>query len=198
MQNLSRNGIQNNKSKAQPSMKMNCWIKIFLLLFFIRFSAKSQNTKMEYIETKLDKFYVVGISVRTTNQNALSQKDIGELWGKFYAQNYIEKIPNKVSNDVFCIYTDYESDQNGAYTTIIGCKVTAAKEVPEGMILKEIPESKYRVYTAKGKMPDCVIATWQHIWQSPITRKYTADFDIYGEKAQNPNDAEVETYLSVE
>ncbi|HZV12359.1 MAG TPA: effector binding domain-containing protein, partial [Candidatus Kapabacteria bacterium] len=31
----------------------------------------------------LDEFNIIGISVRTTNQNGQSQKDIGELWEKF-------------------------------------------------------------------------------------------------------------------
>ncbi|WP_353483665.1 effector binding domain-containing protein [Haliscomenobacter sp.] len=152
---------------------------------------------MEFEEMKLAKRYVVGISVRTTNQNGQSQVDIGELWGKFYAQNVLATIPNRVSDDVYCVYTDYESDQNAPFTSIIGCEVSSVKEIPSGMMLKKIPASKYRVYTAKGKLPDCVVGTWMHIWGSPIDRKYAADFDVYGVKSKDPMDAEVKTYLSV-
>ncbi len=146
---------------------------------------------------KLAKRYVVGIYVRTTNQNGQSQVDIGELWGKFYAQNLLTTIPNRVSDDVYCIYTDYESDQNAPYTSIIGYEVSTEEEIPSGMMLIEIPASKYRVYTAKGKLPDCVVGTWMHIWGSPIHRKYAADFDVYGVKSKDPLNAEVKTYLSV-
>lgn len=168
-----------------------------ILFIFISLNSFSQAQNMKFEETNLTKRYIVGISVRTTNQNGQSQKDIGELWGKFYAQNVLASIPNKVSDDVYCIYTDYESDQNAPYTTIIGCEVSSKETIPAGMIFKEIPACKYQVYTAKGKLPDCVFGTWMHIWQNPIERQYAADFDVYGTKSKDPLNAEVKTYLSV-
>src|SRR5579863_5165099 len=152
---------------------------------------------MTYETIELEKFNIIGISVRTTNQNGQSYKDIGELWGKFMGQGIAEQIPNKGSHDIFCMYTDYESDVNGPYTVILGCKTSSLESIPEGFTGKTIAKAAYRKYTATGKIPDCVIATWQHIWQSPIKRKYIADFEVYGEKAQNPEHAEVSTYLSI-
>lgn len=134
---------------------------------------------------------------RTTNENEQSRKDIGELWQKFSGTNIIEQIPNKESNDIYCIYTDYESDFTGPYTTILGCKVTSIENVPEGLISKTIPKAKFQRYTSTGKIPDCVLATWRHIWESPINRRYLADFDVYGENSQDLNNAVVDTYLSV-
>jgi predicted transcriptional regulator YdeE len=142
-------------------------------------------------------FKIIGISVRTTNQDGKSQKDIGELWGKFMGQNILAQIPEKESNDVYCIYTDYETDFNGPYTTILGCKVRSLDSIPDGFVGKVIPAAKYNLYTSAGKLPDCVVDTWKHIWQSGVKRKYSADFDVYSEKAQNPQNAEVDTYLSI-
>lgn len=34
-------------------------------------------------------FYIIGISVRTSNKNDQAQADIGELWGRFLNQNLI-------------------------------------------------------------------------------------------------------------
>ena len=66
-------------------------------------------------EVTLTKFVVVGISVRTTNQNHQSQEDIAKLWEVFFRNAYIQQLmPNKVSNDIYCIYTDYKSDYTGA------------------------------------------------------------------------------------
>lgn len=146
---------------------------------------------------KLPEFKIIGISVRTTNQNGKSQKDIGELWGKFMGQNIIEQIPNKINFDIYCLYTDYESDFNGAYTTILGCKVNSLDNIPKGFIGKTFPELKYNLYKSEGKLPECVINTWIKIWESKIDRKYTVDFDVYGKDAQNPENAKVETYVSV-
>ncbi|TXI15217.1 MAG: AraC family transcriptional regulator [Pedobacter sp.] len=147
---------------------------------------------------QLDQFQVIGISVRTTNQNGQSQKDIGNLFGRFMMENLIEKIPNKENNDIYCIYTDYESDQTAPYTTIIGCRVSSLQSIPEGFISKVIPKTTYQIYTSKGKLPDCVGETWMKIWnENSPNRKYIADFDVYGSKSQNPTEAEVDTYLSI-
>ena len=152
---------------------------------------------MEFTTITLKQFFVIGISVRTTNQNGQSQKDIGELWQKFFQDNILDHIPNKVNSDIYCIYTDYESDANDPYTTILGCKVSSLENIPDGMIGKTIPETTYRLYKSLGKIPEAVLNTWFHIWQSPIERSYLADFDVYGPAPSDPNDAEVETYLSV-
>jgi len=146
---------------------------------------------------KLEEFHVIGISVRTTNQDGKSQKDIGELFGIFFRDNLIEKIPNKESNDVYCIYTEYESDFNAPYTTIIGCRVKSLENVPTGLIRITVPSLEYSVFKSTGKLPESVGKTWNQIWQSDISRKYIVDFDVYGQKAQNPNDAEVDTYVSI-
>lgn len=152
---------------------------------------------MAAIIKELKEFYIMGVSVRTSNREGKSQKDIGELFGAFFGNNMIENIPDKESNDVYCLYTEYESDYNGAYTAIIGCRVTSLENIPSGLIGKTIPKSKYLVYKSTGKLPECVGKTWRQIWQSDINRKYTADFDVYGQKAQNPENAEVETYVSI-
>lgn len=152
---------------------------------------------MPYQTTELDSFFIIGIEVRTTNENSQSQKDIGELWQRFYDEDVLENIPRRVSDDIYCVYTDYENGSAGAYSTIIGCKVESLDVIPEGYAGKIIPESMYQVYTSTGKIPECVINTWRHIWQTQIERRYSADFDVYGAKAQDMRNAEVETYISI-
>jgi predicted transcriptional regulator YdeE len=152
---------------------------------------------MDFATIFLEQFFVIGIAVRTTNQNGRSQKDIGELWQRFFQQNVPSQIPGKVNDNIYCIYTDYESDANGAYTTILGCKVKTLNNVPDGLVGKTIGPSTYRLYKSSGKLPDCVLATWGEIWQTSINRHYSSDFDVYGPNMQDPNNAGVETYLSV-
>ncbi|HET7002457.1 MAG TPA: GyrI-like domain-containing protein [Puia sp.] len=145
----------------------------------------------------LESFYVIGISVRTTNVNNKALKDIGELFGNFVGQNILQKIPNKISEDIYCVYTDYESDFNGPYTTIIGCKVSSLEDIPKGLIGKSIPESKYQVYKSTGKLSISLANTWERIWNSDLHRRYSADFDIYGEKARDFENAELDTYVAI-
>ena len=148
---------------------------------------------------KLDAFKVIGISVRTTNENSKSAKDIAELWAKFMKEGIADKIPNKIDNSIYSIYTEYESDYMKPYTTILGCKVQNLDNIPEGMIAKEINTGNYVKYTAKGDLTKAAVYNeWVKIWQSDLNRAYSADFEIYGEKAQNPSDAEVDIFVGVD
>jgi predicted transcriptional regulator YdeE len=146
---------------------------------------------------ELDSFSIVGIAVRTTNQLGQYQADIGQLWQRFIGENLIAKIPAKASSDTYCVYTDYESDFNGAYTTLIGCRVNSTANIPEGFTKKDIPEGKYLKIESKGKLPDCVVESWKTIWQSTIDRAYLADFDVYGEGCKDPQKATVDIYVSI-
>ena len=145
----------------------------------------------------LGAFHIIGISVRTTNVNNKALKDIGELFGNFVGQNIMEKIPNKMAEDIYCVYTDYESDFNGAYTAIVGCKVSSLNDIPTGLIAKAIPDSKYQVYRSTGKLSVSLSKTWEGIWNTDLNRRYSADFDIYGEKAIDYENAEVDTYVAI-
>lgn len=152
---------------------------------------------MTYTTVSLEPFFVIGIWVRTTNLNGQSQQDIGSLWHRFYQHQIISLIPNKAAEDVYCIYTNYESDDEGPYTTLLGCRVHSLDHVPDGLTGKRIPRAAYRCYVSKGKLPETVLATWAHIWQSPVKRAYSADFDVYGPGAFDASEAEVKTYLSI-
>lgn len=147
---------------------------------------------------KLDGFNVIGIKIRTTNKDMQVAKDIPAFWQQFMSENIVEKIPNKLDASVYAIYTNYESDYTGAYDMILGCKVSSVEEVPSGMILQEFSADTYAEYISKGKMSDNIVYnTWTEIWNSDIDRSYHADFEIYGEKAQNPEDMEVPIYVSI-
>lgn len=152
---------------------------------------------MAFEITTLRELYVIGISVRTSNQNGQAQADIGALWGKLRQENLLTQIPNKVSHEIYCVYTDHESDFQGPYTTILGSQVHTLETSPTKLTGKTIPAANYQVYPSKGKLPDCVAKTWNFIWQTNLNRKYTADFDVYGQQTQNPEAAEVKTFVCV-
>src|ERR1700761_4847817 len=103
---------------------------------------------------------IIGIVVETTNQDGKSAQDIGQLWGRFYAEDIINKVPNKISNDIYSIYTDYEIDYTGKYTTIIGLSVSSLDDIPAGLIGREFQPLNFKKYTAKGAMPNSVVDAW--------------------------------------
>lgn len=146
----------------------------------------------------INEFKIVGISVRTTNKDSQSAQDIGKLWQQFYVEKLFDKISNKLSNDIYSIYTDYKSDFTDEYTTIIGVQVSSLENIPTGLIGRQFPPDNFVKYTAKGLMPEAVAKTWITIWEKDkeLNRKYTYDFEVYGEKSQNGENSEVEIYIA--
>jgi predicted transcriptional regulator YdeE len=149
---------------------------------------------------RIENFKIIGIETETTNENGKSATDLGKLWEKFYTENVPSKIRNKESDEIYSIYTDYESDYRGKYTSIIGLKVKSLNQIPDGLIGREFDGGKYRRFVAKGQMPNAVIETWKEIWSkdNELNRKYTADFEVYGQKSQNGENSEVEIYIATE
>lgn len=144
-------------------------------------------------------FHIIGISVRTTNENGQSTKDIPALWEQFMQEQILEKIPNKLDNTVYCMYTDYEKDHTRPYTTLIGCRVSSLDEIPENMTGKTISAAPYHKYTVKGNLQQNIVYNaWLKIWNEDLKRSYTADFETYDPIKQTPENAEVEIFIAVD
>ncbi len=147
---------------------------------------------------KIDPFSIVGIAVRTTNENGQATKDIAQLWQQFLSDNILDKIPHKVNNEIYSVYTDYEGDHTKPYTTIIGCKVENLTDTPKGMIGKSFDGGEYIKTSAKGDlMQGLIVDHWSTIFKMELNRNYVADFEIFGEKAQDPSNAEVDFYVGI-
>lgn len=147
---------------------------------------------------KVEPFNIIGISVRTTNENNQAAKDISALWEKLIKENVQNNIPNRIDSTVYSIYTEYEKDHTKPYTTILGCRVESLDDIPEGMVGKSFDGGNYIKFTAKGNLAeDLVINEWFKIWNMDLNRAFTADFELYGERAQNPSDAEVDILIAV-
>lgn len=138
--------------------------------------------------------FVEGIAVRTTNMDGRSQNDIGNLWTKFMTENIAAQIKARLSDDIYCVYTDYENDHTGWYTAVLGCRISGPNDT-EGMFTALIPKGSYRVYKPEGKFPDCVADTWRQIWQDEAPRSYIADYDLYKAGAESFETTETEVYV---
>ena len=149
---------------------------------------------LQFIEVKTPGIFIAGIAVRTTNQNERSQTDIGSLWTKFMTENIATQIESRVSDDIYCVYTDYENDHTGWYTAVLGCQITEPDE-SGGMFTALIPKGSYRVYKPEGKFPDCVADTWRQIWCDCPARSYIADYDLYKAGAECFEKTKTEIYV---
>lgn len=96
------------------------------------------------------------------------------------------------------IYTDYQIDHTQPYTTLLGCKVEALHTIPEGMVGRSFDGGNYASVSAKGDlMKGLIVNKWSEIWKMDLDRLYTADFEVFGEKAQDPSQAEIEFLIAV-
>ena len=148
----------------------------------------------------INSFKIIGIGIESTNENGQAAEDLENLWSRFYAENVLAQIPNKLSEDIYAIYTDYESDYTGKYTCIIGQKVDSIAKFPAGLIGREFKSGTYRKIIAKGPMPNAIVDAWKEIWDKDeeLNRSYTADFEVYSQKSQNGDNSEVEIYIATE
>ena len=92
---------------------------------------------------------IIGIATQTSNNDGQAIEDLGKLWAQFFGDNIIVKIPNAISSNIYSVYTDYESDFRGKYTTIIGLEVSTLDEIPEGMVGREFQPQIFKKYIAK-------------------------------------------------
>ena len=149
---------------------------------------------------------LIGITARTSNAKEMHPETakIGGVMQEYFHNSVAEKILHrKTPNVTFCVYTEYESDANGAYTYFIGEEVDSFDEIAEGCKTLVIPAQTYTKFTTEsGVMPEVVINAWQKIWQmTPVelmgNRAYIADFEVYDERALYPQDTAIDLYIVV-
>ncbi|MBB5336000.1 GyrI-like domain-containing protein [Pectinatus brassicae] len=149
----------------------------------------------------IESIMLIGIEETTKNENEINGKGkIPKLVQTFYSE-MLSKISNRYENHILSVYTDYESDENGYYTYFIGAKVKDLSCIPEGMVGRTIPSSRYAIITsAIGKIPDIVINEWTQIWLDDDLKKkrsYSTDFELYDQRCSNVDYAQVDIYIAI-
>jgi predicted transcriptional regulator YdeE len=124
-----------------------------------------------------ERLTIVGISDRVSNAEA---HKIGDLWRRFHAMGDHTAIPGRTSDAAYGVYYEYAGDYTQPFTAVIGCSVEPGAPVPAGMRKVVIEAGRFAVYQPTGEMPHGVFATWAEIWQTPLERRYQADYDRYG------------------
>jgi predicted transcriptional regulator YdeE len=147
------------------------------------------------MKTNKDK-YVVGMALRTSNEEA--EKTIPAHWQRFQSSSTYKQITNRISDDIYAVYTNYEGDYTKPYTLIIGFEVSSLDNIPTGFVGVTIPASRYEVYSAKEGVIPPVYQTWKKIWKTPLKRTYKADFELYRADLKTQMPPEVLIYVGVD
>lgn len=157
--------------------------------------------------TELPVIKLIGITARTSNTQEmnLETSKIGATMQKFFVGGMQAQIlGRKNPGTVFAVYTNYESDEHGEYTYFSGEEVNDFENIQQGFETLLIPTQTYVKFTSSpGKMPAICIDMWQNIWKMNAAdlggqRSYIADFEVYGERSQNPEQAVLDIYIGIQ
>ncbi|MAP25177.1 MAG: AraC family transcriptional regulator [Rickettsiales bacterium] len=161
---------------------------------------------MKKTNLQLSEIKLVGVTMRTRNSleaNSETAK-IGKTVSAYFENNLNQKIAHrKTPEKTFCAYTEYESDENGEYTYFIGEEVDAFEKVPDGFKMLTVPSSNYAKFECgPGPMPKVCVDAWQKIWKMQDDdfggkRAYIADFEIYDERARDPEKTILDIYIGL-
>jgi predicted transcriptional regulator YdeE len=140
---------------------------------------------METVDQK-QPISVVGIELRTSNEHAFTT--IPAHWQKFYAEAILDKISNRVSDDIYAVYTNFENEgknNNGTYSLILGAQVRDLDKVPAPLVSTVIPSSKRTVFHVAKGQPEKVGEKWQEIWAlNDLENTYLSDYEQYRENGE--------------
>jgi predicted transcriptional regulator YdeE/peroxiredoxin len=148
-------------------------------------------------------FMVAGIAARTSNAKEMTADGIGKQWARLMQEEVLAKIPNKADASIVAVYTDYASDKDGEYTYLLGARVTSQAGLPAGVIARKIPSGKFAVFTTeKGPASKVVPETWVRINSLPKSamggdRVYRADYEVYDERARDPQNLQADIYVGI-
>ena len=126
-------------------------------------------------------FHVVGMQYVGKNEN----NEIPEMWGEFVPRiDEPERIKPQVSYGL--CDSSIEGLEDGVFEYVAGVEVSGPDVVvPEGMVLRSVPERKYAVFTHYGTL-DTLGETYQNIYntwlpQSGLEVGNEFDMEVYDE-----------------
>jgi predicted transcriptional regulator YdeE len=180
-----------------------CALALWLLaLPFI--SVKTGEAEASPRIVQLQKFSVMGFETRTTNAKEMTKEgQIGGLWARIQRENLLDKIPNKLDHNIVVVYSNYESDKDGAYSYLIGAKTADGTPALQGMVVRDVSSGRFAIFTSeKGPAAKVVPEVWQRIWTVSKSdlggqRAYKSDFEIYDQRAADPQNSQVDVYVGI-
>jgi len=148
---------------------------------------------MNYEIVNLEEKIVVGISAQLSNNDPEMGEIIGGLWGKLYQGGIYPTIKNKINQRAIGLYYDYTGSDFQSYTTLVGNEVS--KSDNSELATQIIPAGKYAKFSLHGNMQTVVGEAWAEIWQIPLDRAFTGDFEEY--LNSDMENADIDIYIAL-
>ena len=143
---------------------------------------------MNYGIVELKEKTIVGFAARTSNEDPQMGAIIGGLWKQLYTPENTEKKQNRVNAYAIGLYSDYDKE---GYQVTAGFEVSDA-ESGNGFTVKTIPAGRYAKFSVHGDMIEAVANSWKEIWETPLDRTFTGDFEEY------LSQEDIDIYIAIE
>lgn len=158
---------------------------------------------MDIRSVESDKITIVGYQKITR----LGFHVIGQCWQKLHVKKHLIMNRKEITflvgiND----YTtwDHDNDAHPSYMYYAGAQVTRMENIPKGMVIKELPASKYMVFCYKSNCKDSLQPVTEYIYQQWIPQstvqlndKALYDFVKYGELVDHDGTSEIEYWIPI-
>jgi AraC family transcriptional regulator len=143
-------------------------------------------------------FKTVGISYIGKNQSG----EIPQLWDVF---NHRYDLISAISNICYGLcFSKVSGTDEGEFEYIAATEVKDDKNIPEGMVYREVPEYKYAVFTHHGKL-DTLGETYEYIYNTWLPQsglkvhpdKY--DMELYDDRfIPDSDDSAFDIYIAIQ
>ena len=150
---------------------------------------------MQYEVVTLPRKTLVGFQARTSNNSPDMQSVIGKLWQTLFTGDTFQSIPHKCNDRSIGLYSGYSPD-GMEYDVTVGREVEDAPTLPQGMVTSVIPAGRYAKFTAHGDDVETIGRLWAQIWNLPLDRAYTGDFEEYF-SAPKGEKSEIHVYIAL-
>jgi predicted transcriptional regulator YdeE/DNA-binding transcriptional MerR regulator len=153
--------------------------------------------KMEPKIVTKPSFLVAGTLYQGNNKN----QEIAVMWQEEFLPRMDEV--NSVSHNTYGVCIESPELPDGEFQYIAGMEVTSEENIPEGMVLKKVPEGLYAVFEHHGSI-EKLSETYAYIYQSWLPssgykRTAAIDYELYDEKFNDVSeDSILYLYVPVE
>ncbi len=157
---------------------------------------------MDYEIVTLEEKTVAGILVRTANNDPEMMGKIGLVWQRFFNGGEGGEAPasrciaDRKNDTALGLYTNYQSDVNGSYDMIACYEVTGTAKLPPQFTSAVIPSGRYAKFTFHGDAEKDTGSFWNAVWNTPLERAYTGDFEEYPPSAAH-QDSDIYIYIAL-
>jgi AraC family transcriptional regulator len=175
------------------------WIITLIVLSLLLVPLAAQEAKMpeskEPMKVRFEDrkpFLVAGLEAK----NFMDGKAMADIWDKF--ASLVDKIPGSIADCSYGVYFT-ENEQNAMsmqdYRYFAGVEIEEKVELPEGLLLHEVPGGYYAVFEYVGNIEGIGAAYGYIFGEWLVTSNYTPAggemFEVYDERFAGDSDESV-------